>query len=290
MSKVIFAVPPVKSDHRGTPTPSQNRQYQFFKDPFFAYPIIPALFISMLFTEKGHELLWIDAVAEDMNDVEFGQLLLQMRPDYIVFEANTMLIGRYLEVVEGIKSNLPEIKVILCGEHATARPEDVAKSKADHVIHGGKWYYEAFKIVTGKEWPKEKLLPHINRDLSRWWLYAYKNGNFKYVPATYQMASQDCWFRPGGGSGACTFCTWVNYHPENIIRPVDDYFSEVEGLVNMGFREFFDDSGTFPVGKWLKEFCERMTRKDFEIGKAQIKRRLINFRRVFNFQTSSETL
>ena len=264
MSKVMFAVPPIKSEV-GIPTSSQNRQYQFFKDPFFAYPVIPAIFISMILSEPGHEVIWVDSVAEGLNDIEFEQIIIQMKPDYIIFEANTMLISRYYEVIEGIKNSIPSIKIILCGEHATACPEEVKeKSKADIIIHGGKWYYQGFKEITSKEWPSDKILPHINREVSRWWLYAYKNGNFKYTPATYMMASQDCWYRPS--RGACTFCTWVDYHPENVVRPVDDYFNEIEGLVTTGFREFFDDSGTFPVGKWLKEFCDRMTRKDYEIN------------------------
>ena len=254
MSKVMFSVPPI-NDKRGQAQATQGRQYQFFKDPTFIYPIIPAIFATMLITEK-QEFLWIDSVAEELSDVEFSNILIQMKPDYLVFEANTMLINRYIEVINGIKKNLPDIKIVLCGEHVTACPEEVkSKCQADYFIQGGKWYYDVFKIITGKEWGADRPLPHIDRDSSRWWLYAYKNGNFKYVPATYTMAAQDCWYRP---KQACTFCTWVSYHPENKVRPVEDFLQEVEGLINMGFKEFFDDSGTFPVGEWFHVFCQEM--------------------------------
>ncbi len=260
MSKVIFAVPPIKSS-KGQAQATQNRQMQYFKDPTFIYPVIPAIFISMIINEPGHEALWLDAIAEDLNEVEFSQLIIDMKPDYMIFEANTMVVKRYYEIVNGIKENLPNIKIIFCGEHGTAMPEEVKSNcKADYFIHGGKWYYEAFKIITGKEWPKEKLLPHINREASRWWLYGYHNGNFKHLPATYTMAAQDCWYRP---KQACTFCTWVDYHPENAIRPVEDFLDEVEGLINFGFKEFFDDSGTFPVGKWLHDFCNGMIERGY---------------------------
>lgn len=265
MPRIIFAVPPVKSD-KGFAQATQNRQYQYFRDPTFIYPIIPAIFTTMILTEPGNEVLWVDSVAEGLNDVEFGKLILEMRPDFIVFEANTMVITQYYEFIDGIKKNTPvkdmegrilwAPKIILCGEHVTALPDEVKeKCKADYFIQGGKWYNDAFKIITGKDWPKDKLLPHINRDASRWWLYAYKNGNYKYLPATYTMASQDCWYRP---KQACTFCSWVNYHPENVTRPVEDFLQEIKGLINFGFKEFFDDSGTFPVGKWLDEFCHEM--------------------------------
>jgi radical SAM superfamily enzyme YgiQ (UPF0313 family) len=43
-----------------------------------------------------------------------------------------------------------------------------------------------------------------------------------------------------------------------MIREADDVYEEFFELAQKGFREIFDDSGTFPVGKWLKRFCERM--------------------------------
>ncbi len=260
MAKVFFCVPPVNSK-KGVAQATQNRQAQFFKDPTFIYPVIPAIFVTMLLSESGHEVMWLDAVAEGLSDAEFGKVFVDMRPDFVVLESNTMLINRYYEIIDGLKQNFPNMKIILTGEHATAMPEEVkAKSKADYIVHGGKWYYEAYKIITGKEWGAERMLPHIDRRISRWWLYAYKNGNFKLTPATYMMASQDCWYRP---KQACTFCTWVDYHPENVTRTVEDYLDEVEKLIVMGFKEFFDDSGTFPVGKWLHTFCDEMIARGY---------------------------
>lgn len=261
MAKIIFCVPPVKTS-KGFAQATQNRQYQFFKDPTYIFPVIPATFLTMLVQTPGYEVLLVDSVAEDISEDEFGKLLVQMSPDYIIFESNTMLINRYIEVIKGIKENLPQIKIVLTGEHVTAMPDDCkARAKADFFIQGGKWYKEVYKIITGKDW--EGKLPIIDRNASRWYLYAYNNGNFKYLPATYTMAAQDCWYRP---SKPCTFCTWVDYHPENSIRSVDDFLDEVQGLINFGFKEFFDDSGTFPVGKWLKEFCDRMTNEECEIN------------------------
>jgi anaerobic magnesium-protoporphyrin IX monomethyl ester cyclase len=259
MSKVIMCWPPFISS-KGQPQTSQNRQYQFFKDPTHIYPVIPATFITMM-KDDGHQVFWLDAIAEHLSDAEFGKIIVEMMPDFMVFESNTMVFQRYAEVINGIKKNLPAIKIILTGEHVTAMPEHAKKEcNADYFLMEGKWYGEAFKIISGKEWPKEKLLPHPDREISRWWLYQ-ANGNFKYLPATYTMAAQDCWYRPkdhNGKSLACTFCTYDHYHPENKIRPVEDFLEEVEGIINFGFKEFFDDSGTFPVGKWLAQFCEEM--------------------------------
>ena len=255
MAKIIFAVPPCPSP-KGFAQATQNRQYQYFKDPTSIYPVIPAIFVSMLISKPGNEIMWVDCVSEGVEELEFAKIINDSKPDYIVFEANTMLINRYIYIINSIKETIPGIKIILTGEHVTAcRDEVVAKCKADYFLHGGKWYFEAYKLITGEDWGKDRLLPHIARDASRWWLYAYNNGNFKYTPATYMMAAQDCWYRP---KQACTFCTWVDYHPDNVIRPVEDYLQEVEWLINFGFKEFFDDSGTFPVGDWLHTFCQEM--------------------------------
>ncbi len=258
--RTIFAVPPILSS-KGQAQSTQNRQYQFFKDPTYIFPVIPATFISMILTAPPHEVLMVDAIAEGLNEVEFAQIIRDMKPDYIVFEANTMVFNRYCEVIDAIKTILPHIKIILCGEHATALPQEAKeKSKADFILHGGKWYFDAFKVITGNDWPKDRVLPHINRDASRWWLYAYNNGNFRNIPATYTMASQDCWYRP---KQACTFCSWVSYHPNTTTRSVEDFLDEIEHLIQFGFREFFDDSGTFPVGEWLKTFCTEMIERGY---------------------------
>lgn len=264
MARVIFCVPPINNS-KGQAQATGNRQYQYFKDHTYIYPIIPSIFVSMLITEPNQQCLFVDSIAEKLDQLEFGKILVDMKPDYLIFEANTMVCKRYWQTINDIKKNIPEIKIILTGEHYTACPEETKQNcQADHFISGGKWYYEAFKIIVGKEWSgvgEVKPLPHINRMVSRWWNYAYNNGNYKHTPATYTMAAQDCWYRPThkeGTTAACTFCTWVDYHPENAIRPVEDFLLEVESLINFGFKEFFDDSGTFPVGKWLHEFCNEM--------------------------------
>mgnify|MGYP001583304561 CR=1 FL=1 len=89
----------------------------------------------------------------------------------------------------------------------------------------------------------------------RWQSY----GNYKLHPATHMMVSNLCWY------GQCTFCidTYKLEHGEKRgVRSVDHVMEEIDDLIAQGYREVFDDSGTFPVGKWLEEFCQKMeTRK-----------------------------
>jgi len=76
------------------------------------------------------------------------------------------------------------------------------------------------------------------------------NGNFKYKPATYIQVANGCWW------GKCTFCVEQNNRYE--VRPVDEVVEELKECKRLGFREVFDDSGTFPTGMWLEKFLERL--------------------------------
>ncbi|MBP6045432.1 B12-binding domain-containing radical SAM protein, partial [Candidatus Woesebacteria bacterium] len=97
-------------------------------------------------------------------------------------------------------------------------------------------------------------LPFVDRDLTKWKLYAYENGNYKYTPATYMYSGRDCWWN------RCTFCVW-----DHTINPLGSYrsfsperlFAEVKHVVDKyGIKEIFDDAGTMFIGPKLKRFCE----------------------------------
>lgn len=85
----------------------------------------------------------------------------------------------------------------------------------------------------------------------RWQAY----GNYRYHPATHMMVSNLCWY------GKCTFCidTYKLEHGEHRgVRSVAHVMEEIDDLISQGYKEVFDDSGTFPVGKWLEEFHQQM--------------------------------
>ncbi|MBI3366126.1 B12-binding domain-containing radical SAM protein [Candidatus Roizmanbacteria bacterium] len=103
---------------------------------------------------------------------------------------------------------------------------------------------------------KHKLddLPFVDRDLTKWKLYAYENGNYKYTPATYMYSGRDCWWN------RCTFCVW-----DHTINPIGSYrsftperlFAEVKHVVDTyDVKEIFDDAGTLFAGAKLQKFCE----------------------------------
>ena len=103
--------------------------------------------------------------------------------------------------------------------------------------------------------PFEKL-PYPDRVFTdaknkRWQSY----GNYKYHPATHMMASNLCWW------GKCTFCVdtlKLQQGEKRGLRTVAHCIEEIDNLIHLGYRECFDDSGTFPIGVWLDDFCKEM--------------------------------
>ncbi len=100
-------------------------------------------------------------------------------------------------------------------------------------------------------------LPHADREFTRFWEFQ-NNGNFKHLPGTYILSANGCWH------GKCTFCVeqkekWEVRSPANVI-------SEIEECKKLGIREIFDDSGTFPGGDWLQDFCFKARRTKLKFG------------------------
>ena len=88
----------------------------------------------------------------------------------------------------------------------------------------------------------------------RWQVY----GNYKFHPATHMMASNLCWW------GKCTFCVdtlKLDQGEPQQTRSVAHVIEEIDDLIAGGYKEVFDDSGTFPIGRWLDEFCQKMNER-----------------------------
>ena len=106
-------------------------------------------------------------------------------------------------------------------------------------------------VVTDVEGHSFLSLPPPDRKLTKAFDSKYQNnGNFKYRPGTYIQAANGCWH------GKCSFC--VEQKNKWEVRSVNDVIQEIEECASLGFKEVFDDSGTFPTGAWLEEFCYKV--------------------------------
>ncbi|MBF0442062.1 MAG: radical SAM protein [Oligoflexales bacterium] len=282
--KISISYPPVLSC-KGVPLVTQNRQFQWFSDPTFIYPVVPASAATLL-KKEGFEVIWDDAIAMAVPYDTWLSNTRKAASDIIVVEAKTPVIKSYWKTINQIKEALPGTRVVLMGDHVTAFPrESLENSMADYVITGGDYDFSLLSIArkirsggggelepgiyyrengnivnTGPFELKHDLdsLPMIDRDLTRWDLYAFKNGNFKRTPGTYIMSGRDCWW------GRCSFCSWTTIYPKFRKRSVRSVIDEIGHLIERhGIREIMDDTGTFPVGPWLREFCNEMIERGY---------------------------
>jgi len=289
--KVMICYPPLNNT-KGCPTLGQNRQFQYFREPTFIYPVVPATAATLL-KNFGHEVLWFDCVAEGIPYQRFTEIVKKERPELIAFETKTPVIKQLWEIIDDLKElQTPDsrLQTVLFGDHVTALPEEsLENSKVDFVLTGGDYDFlllnlcNALKLpITNYQLPITELepgiyyrqdgqikntgkfqlnhdldsLPFINRDLTKWHLYAFKNGNYKRTPGTYIMSGRDCWW------GKCTFCSWPTLYPQFRSRSAENVLDEIETLIHrFKIREIMDDSGTFPAGDWLKQFCAGMIKR-----------------------------
>ena len=292
--KIIISYPPLETN-KGSPTLGQNRQFQFFKDPTYIYPVIPATAATML-KKAGHQVIWNDCLAEGLDSKGFMNLIQSQKPDIIAFETKTPVVKKHWQIINNLKSlskGIWDLKIVLFGDHVTALPEEsFGNSDVDFVLTGGDYDFllknlcqalelSSFKINsnsisklepgiyfrdsnfvknTGEFQLNHDLnsAPFIDRPLTKWPLYAYKNGNYKRTPGTYIMSGRDCWW------GKCTFCSWPTLYPKFRNRTPDNVLNEIGELIsNYKIREIMDDTGTLPVGDWLNEFTSSIIKLEY---------------------------
>lgn len=283
--KIVIGYPPIESG-KGIPLLAENRQFQWAGSPWTAYPMVPA-YAATLIKKAGYEIFWLDGITKRQKYEEWEKELLAIKPDVLMLETKTPVVKEHWEIIDKLKIKSEKLKVVLVGDHATALPEEsMQNSRVDYILTGGDydflllnlceylakeealepgiWYRENGVIKnTGNFVLNHNLdsLPFIDRDLTQWQLYAYKNSNYCRTPGTYTMFGRDCWW------ARCTFCSWANilYPPETYrAMSVQRALDEIGHIVdNYPIREIMDDSGSFPAGDWLKEFCQGMIERRY---------------------------
>ena len=280
--RIAICYPPLPSE-KGVPLLSQNRQFQWFSRPTYIFPVVPATAATML-KAAGHDVLWLDGIAEELSPEEFDRRLSAFSPDYVVLETKTPVVKRHWKwLSEHQGAHQVQTRYVLVGDHVTAMPDETMEnSPVDFVLTGGDWDFLLMNLIAsdgddGKYEPgiwyrggdgsvkntgrfqlnhDLKTTPWIDRDLCKWKLYAEKNGNFRRTPGTYIMSGRDCWH------AKCTFCSWTTLYPTYRTRDPYDVVDEIENLVEKyGVKEIMDDSGSFPVGRFLEIFCDEMVKR-----------------------------
>ena len=284
--KISISYPPINST-KGVPLLSQNRQFQYFHTPTYIYPVVPG-YAATLLGNAGYEVIWDDGIAEEKIYSQWLGDLEKSSPDVVMIETKTPVVKKHWSIIDDMKKVAPGSKVVLVGDHVTALPqESMEQSQVDFVLTGGDYDFLLLNLVnflSGKTsnlesgiWYRENTsirntgqfqlnhnlddLPNIDRDLTNWWLYSERNGNFKVTPGAYTMAGRDCWWRKNGG---CTFCSWPTLYPVFRARKPELLVEEIGVLIEKyKVKTVFDDTGCFPAGNWLRKFANLMIQRGY---------------------------
>lgn len=280
--KIMIGYPPTLSE-KGVALLSQNRQFQWFSNPSYMFPVILGSAATIL-KSRGNEVMWMDCIAERINREEFFDYVKKEEPGLFVFETKTPVIKEHWKIINELKENFPELKIAILGDHVTSFPEETMRnSKVDFVLIGGDYDFLLLELVdwldkktkkipngilyrnknkiinTGKFELRRKLdeAPFIDRELTKWKNYQ-KEYNLIGKPFFYIMSSRDCWW------GKCKFCSWPRMYPCFRTRSVENVLDEIGMLIKKyDVKEIFDDSGTLNVGKWLKELCNGLIKRGY---------------------------
>ena len=96
--RVLVAYPPIESS-KGSPMLTQNRQFQWFHEPSYLYPCVPASAATLL-QHRGHEVAWVDCIAERKDWSQFERLVRDFKPELVLMETKSPVVHRHWDICD----------------------------------------------------------------------------------------------------------------------------------------------------------------------------------------------
>jgi anaerobic magnesium-protoporphyrin IX monomethyl ester cyclase len=94
-------------------------------------------YLAAYVRKAGHEVHVIDGEAHEMTIASVVAKIQECRPDIVGISSTTVAFNRALETAREIKTQLPEIPVVVGGPHVTAALEDVLRHpEFDYAVYG----------------------------------------------------------------------------------------------------------------------------------------------------------
>ena len=144
--KIVVGYHPIDSD-KGVPLLSQNRQFQFFNAPTYIYPMVPASAATLL-ADQGHEVVWLDGIAEKWTYKQWEQKLRVVDPDVFLMETKCPVIKHHWETSKKLHEILPNMLQVWVGDHLSYLPQETFdNSPVDCIITGGDYDFLMVDLV-----------------------------------------------------------------------------------------------------------------------------------------------
>lgn len=226
---------------------------------------------AALLEKHGHNVIAIDALAEQLDEEAYFARVKEFNPEFIVAEIHTPSYNNDRYFMKKLKE-LTGATMIWAGPHPTALPELVIKENpesADYVVIS-EFEYPSLDIVEGRA--KDKIVrPAQPRDINEipwparhlYKMHLYNEVFCRRYPNLQFMASRGCPYR-------CSFCNihLMSYaEHKHRARDVKDVWDEVEANVKIYNPKeiYFDDDNIDANPKWFREFLEEKINRGITI-------------------------
>ena len=252
---------------------------------YLPFPFFLAHAASLL-QKYNFEVIFLDAISEQMKEDRFLEKISEMDLDYLVAETSIPSFYHDLEILKKIRKT--GIPILLCGPNAEIYKPQFLKENGfiDFVLFGeyeftllelmrclqnGKTLNEVKGLIfrcngsivkNPKREPSDiDLLPWPYRDGLAMDKYLDLPGGIPF-PSVQMLASRGCPF-------GCNFCLWpqIIYQGTHYrARDIKDVVDEMEYLIReKGFKSIYFDDDTFNVGRErMLKFCKMIKERKLE--------------------------
>lgn len=157
------------------------------------------------------------------------------------------------EVVDIVKEYFKNVPVIVGGIYATLYKEHAKEKIGADLVYTGQIGNRFIKELERFNIKLEK----IKEKPEYWW----RMGFYKDMPYAPILTSSGCPFR-------CSYCASSLLNETFKQRPVNEVFEEIEGLYNLGIRNFafYDDALLYRADLHIKLLLKRIIEKDWQIN------------------------
>ena len=230
------------------------------------YPVIELLTLAAVARDQGHDVSYVDCIAEKLNPVEGVNKILDQSPDIVISLAGLECFNHDLKELVGIKERVTGVKVGMVGYYPTLFPEKTIENGIDFVLLeegeaglkallDGKW--ELPGIVSSKG--NSGIVPKITSDeYNKLPIPAFdliQPGLYREVglgsPLVCVQFTHGCPFQ-------CNYC--VRTYGEKVVRKkVSNVLEELQTIHKMGVPYFRILDDTFNLNrKWVIDICKGM--------------------------------
>lgn len=264
--------------------PNVHGELDYIPFPFFL------AYATSFLKKNGKTAQLIDAIAEGINIEELKKRMHSFSPDVVVIEISTPSSVYDFRMIENIRKDFCNCKIVVCGPHATVFPKQILEQQPaiDYILMG-EYEYILFDLVLRLEtkshlndllgvayrYKKEITINAMRMSVSNLddfpWperedvpIYRYRDG-FAGLPSPQVqiLASRGCLYQ-------CTFCMWPQtMYKEHRHRKRDyvDVVAEMKYLIETyHFKAVYFDDDLFNADKmYISNICAEIKRKGIRV-------------------------